>query len=194
MPANNSNIMPPARNFPPLAFGRVANESQGGQPGHYINVGQVLVRWAKNRAEWPSDVGDFENQLHVTRVEGQGNDRWMFIPAVYTKITITQAGDGSDASPNLVSTNPVNTGALVSPQDSHTVTLQGSVANGTEFVLRLPPASQVAESEDHVAAGFRYLLPPVYEGFSSEMLMATNNDDLPRFYARVADYTMRGCR
>ncbi|MCA1367208.1 hypothetical protein I6F15_07325 [Bradyrhizobium sp. BRP14] len=62
---------------------------------------------------------------------------------------------------------------------------------GLEFVLRLPPAGQVAESETRVAqagAGQTYPLPNLYAD------LAGNDVPLDAFYGRVADYTMRSCR
>lgn len=191
---DHSSTTPPTRNFPPLAFGKHADESQGAMAEHYFEVGNVLVRWAKNRALWPISITEFENALHVTRVAAAGEDRWLYVPDVYKKISITQAGDGLIASPSLIAGVSVNTGALVSHEGSHTVTLQGSIPDAAEFMLRLPPASQVAESENRVAAGTPYILPPVYDGFGPEINLAAGDNDLSRFYARVADYTMRGCR
>ncbi|MBP1861549.1 hypothetical protein [Rhizobium herbae] len=64
-------------------------------------------------------------------------------------------------------------------------------AEGLEFVLRLPPAGQVAESEGRVASaspGQDYPLPNLYAD------LAGNDVPLDAFYGRVADYTMRSCR
>lgn len=62
---------------------------------------------------------------------------------------------------------------------------------GLEFVLRLPPAGQVSESEERVASalpGQGYPLPNLYTE------LAGHDVALDAFYGRVADYTMRSCR
>jgi len=63
--------------------------------------------------------------------------------------------------------------------------------SGLEFILRLPPAGQVKESEDRLKtapAGTVYPLPTLYAE------LAGNDEPLDAFYGRVADYTMRSCR
>lgn len=71
------------------------------------------------------------------------------------------------------------------------VQADNAVDPGLEFVLRLPPAGQVAESEDRLKAapkGTVYPLPSLYAE------LAGNDEPLDAFYGRVADYTMRSCR
>jgi hypothetical protein len=68
----------------------------------------------------------------------------------------------------------------------------------TEFILRLPPKNQVSESEKIVrtSPNGAYELPPLY----TEYKPGEKDEDgkvinrLRAFYARVGDYTMRGCR
>ena len=179
------------RNFTSIAFGPHENEVVHADHGHYTNVGKVIVRWAKDRDQWPADIAAFEQQLNVTRVSDPNLNAWIYIPAIYTKITIVQAGDGTDEAIPLSGHSTITaaqTGSLSPRNDFGMRTLQGSTP-GAEFVLRLPPASQVAESEDRVANAFPYGSPNLYNGFSNAF-----NSDLDVFYARVADYTMRGCR
>ena len=94
-------------------------------------------------------------------------DGHMTIPDVFKRLTITQGDDDREAD--------------------------------YELVLRLPPRGQVTESERIVQSdetGEPYPLPPLYTGFQpgapDENRQAINA--LRYFYARVADYTMRGCR
>jgi hypothetical protein len=63
------------------------------------------------------------------------------------------------------------------------------------FVMRLPPKNQVSQSEIIVNAqpkGIASYDPPK---FYLDMLTADENfDNIPFFYSRIADYTIRGCR
>ncbi|RWN02217.1 MAG: hypothetical protein EOR84_05115 [Mesorhizobium sp.] len=68
-----------------------------------------------------------------------------------------------------------------------------------EFLLRLPPKGQVTESEQIVTASVGddvYPLPPLYTDYEPGGRDEDQNviTQLRFFYARVADYTMRGCR
>ena len=81
-----------------------------------------------------------------------------------------------------------------------------NTAAGLEFVLRLPPDGQVAESENRIKQGAGYVLPPLYSLLAEArdpeptlvQLIPDQDPDkalnLETFYARVADYTMRSCR
>lgn len=74
--------------------------------------------------------------------------------------------------------------------------LQGddSDKDNAEFVLRLPPRNQLNESEYQLTVNDEdYRLPGIYENAvpnGSDLL----NDPVNMLRARVADYTMRGCR
>lgn len=179
------------RNFTSIAFGPHEDEVSYAEPAHYSDVGKVIVRWAKDRAQWPEDIATFVQQLHATRVSDFNLNAWIYIPAIYKKITLVQAGDGTNEAIALTGHSAITaaqTGSLSPKTDFGFRTLQGSEA-GAEFVLRLPPASQVAESEDRVANGIPYGSPNLYSGFANQFASVLNV-----FYARVADYTMRGCR
>ncbi|MES0166656.1 hypothetical protein NKJ87_11710 [Mesorhizobium sp. M0027] len=73
------------------------------------------------------------------------------------------------------------------------------IEDNYEFLLRLPPKGQVTESEQIVKAKVEddvYPLPALYKDFEpggrdEDKRVITQ---LRFFYARVADYTMRGCR
>ena len=69
----------------------------------------------------------------------------------------------------------------------------------TTFILRLPPANQVSESQQQTSQAGRepYPTPLLYDFLIG--LGALDDEGKPAktedvMYARIADYTMRGCR
>ena len=65
--------------------------------------------------------------------------------------------------------------------------------DNTVFVLRLPPRNQLSESDEQLQQnGTQYPLPGIYE--SKLETAGKDVDPQQMLRARVADYTMRGCR
>lgn len=65
--------------------------------------------------------------------------------------------------------------------------------DSTTFVLRLPPRNQLNESERQRQQNKdKYPLPGIYESSLEGSHVEVKGEDMLR--ARVADYTMRGCR
>lgn len=131
---------------------------------NYASVGYVILGWATGEKEWPTTVEEFKSAII-----GTGDTPNFYFPDAYTMFSIVQAGDDGEPMKYRV--------------------MAGGTP-GNEFLLRLPPKGQVMESRTLIGRyPDSYGVPPLY---SNDLANHPNQVDV--FHARVADYTMRGCR
>lgn len=205
------------RNYPPIGFGNDRGRDQTSTKPkrgpdesdasfeNYEAVGNVIIRWARDRSEWPSTIQAFMHELGAYHEIYNPNIKNIniVIPKEYDRFALVQAGDGKDPK------TPDMSGGIEPHRqrsnEQYMVLLDDRPGQtqpvGAQFVVRLPPAGQVSESLGRTSQqDSQYNLPPLYTQFlcpNADAPVDGNGnsiDDVRMFAARVADYTMRSCR
>lgn len=153
------------RSFPPLAFGPTGLERDA-RFEDYEAVGAVIRKWAMDEKSWPKTCREFLAAL--------GNGTHIVIDEKYTAFTISQVTEhGSGGSP------------------TRQQAMDDNDYSGLHFLLRLPPRQQLTETLGLVTrSGQGYPAPPLYTTFIGDL----DKGGEKAVHARVAEYSMRGCR
>lgn len=173
----SDNIEGKDRKFPPLVIGDNSTTEQNASFDSYVSIGRVISQWARaeNTDAWPKTVAGFKKALNKS-ASGMPEQNIMF-PDAYTAFAIVQVMDGA----------PIESGGM------RMKSMKDNKYNGQTFLMRLPPKAQLQESLDIVALlEGDYPIPSLYRNHFA----ALTNPNPPEnaVFARVADYTMRGCR
>lgn len=162
-------LIHPDRKFPPLVFGNDPTDDAAATFTNYEYVGEAVTRWALagTTSVWPSKISEFKNQI--------GDGTHIIIPPEYTAIAIVQVVNGS----------PLDAGGMLMKS------MSDNDYSGLTFLMRLPPKDQLSESRDIIkSSGIGYSRPSLYVEGATDL----NLGGEPALHARVAEYTMRGCR